>query len=334
MPSANKTYIIAEMACSHEGDHDLAKFIIKSAYEAGADAIQFQVWQRELIMSPSHPDYGILESVQLTQSEWIGLVDFTRASCQGMSIIACIYETTSLDFCDASNVDAYKIHATDINNLHFLRKVGEKKKRVDLSIGACTQDEIETAITLLKDNGCPEIWLMYGLQNFPTPPKDIDLKLMMNLGAKLNVRVGFQDHTAPEDISAYTLPAAAIGLGCDVIEKHITHDRSKKGVDHQAALNPDEFVTFVKTVKDIDLTLSGGKIRDMTEAVLHYRKYSSKSRAAKADIKVGTLIDETCLKIIRTPDLGINPSLWDNIIGKKLMNPKSENEPILSSDLD
>ena len=321
------------MACSHEGDHDLAKFIIKSAYEAGADAIQFQVWQRELIMSPLHPDYGILESVQLSQHEWTSLIDFTRTACKGMSIIACIYETNSLDFCNDAKVDAYKIHATDINNHHFLRKVGEKKKRVDLSIGACTLDEIETAITLLKENGCPEVWLMYGLQNFPTPPKDIDLKLMMNLGKKFNVRVGFQDHTAPEDISAYTLPTAAIGLGCTVLEKHITHDRSKKGVDHQAALNPDEFVTFVKTVKDIDLTLSGGEMREMTEAELQYRNYSSKSIAATADLKADTIIDETCLKIIRTPDLGINPSLWDDIIGKKLMNPKSENEPIHSSDL-
>lgn len=322
------------MACSHEGDVDLAKYIIKSAYEAGADAIQFQIWQRELIMSPSHPDYGILESVQLSQSDWASLIDFTRTTCKGMSVIACIYETSSLYFCNDAKVDAYKIHATDINNLHFLRKVGEREKRVDLSIGACTTEEIETAITLLKENGCPEVWLMYGLQNFPTPPKDIDLKLMMNLGAKFNVRVGFQDHTAPEDISAYTLPAAAIGLGCDVIEKHITHDRSKKGIDHQAALNPDEFVTFVKTVKDIDLTLSGGEMRDMTEAELQYRKYSSKSIAANADLKAGTIIDETCLKIIRTPDLGINPSLWDDIIGKKLMDPKSENDPILSSDLD
>lgn len=332
MSQAKQTYIIAEMACSHEGNVDLAKFIIESAYKAHADAIQFQVWQRELIMSPSHADYGVLESVQLDQNEWQSLVDYTRTACPSLSIIACIYETTSLDFCNAANVDAFKIHATDINNLHFLRKVGQKKKRVDLSIGACTAEEIETAITLLIDGGCPEIWLMYGLQNFPTPLKDIDLKLMMNLGKKFNIRVGFQDHTAPEDISAYTLPAAAIGLGCDVIEKHITHDRSKKGIDHQAALNPDEFEKFVTMVKDIDLTLSGGQIREMSEAEIQYRQYSSKSIAANCDLSSGSLISESSLKIIRTPELGINPSKWDEIIGKKLVNAKQEHEPLFLRD--
>jgi len=310
------TYIIAEMACSHDGSEDLAKTIIDAAGKSGANAIQFQVWKKEEIATPDHPDLEVLKSVELAYDTWHSLYSYVRTNYPGLDIIACIYEEESLNFCANMGVDSFKIHAADITNLPLLEKVGKKAKRTDLSVGACTLDEIMTAAEALTSNDCPDIWLMYGLQNFPTPMEDIDLTLMKHLQDITGFKVGYQDHCPPEDLCAYSASAAARGLGIGVLEKHITHDRSKKGADHQAALNPDEFALFVKMMRDLDKSMAGGTLKPLTEAEKKYRTYSRKSLVAVRPIKKGGPLQAEDFKVLRAPKQGADPLVQRGLIGK------------------
>jgi N,N'-diacetyllegionaminate synthase len=326
------TYIIAEMACSHDGKTELAETIINAAAKSGADAVQFQVWKKEEIITASHPDASILQALELSQHAWRSLVDHVRSTHTQLDIIACIYEKESLDFCNEAGVDAFKIHAADITNLPLLRSVGSHKKRTDLSIGACSLDEILAAVEALKDGGCPDIWLMYGLQNFPTPPEDIDLRLLKNIGEITGLRIGYQDHSPPEELSAYTMCAAARGMGVSVLEKHITHDRGKKGADHQAALNPEEFTKFTSMIRELDKALSGGTIKTLTAAEQQYRKYSRKSLVACKAITKGTGLQANDFKVLRAETKGIDPLHQETLLGKTATRDIAEGEVFMEGD--
>ncbi len=328
------TYIIAEMACSHDGSENHARTIIDCAGKSGANAIQFQIWKKEALVTPDHPDLAILKALELGYDQWRSLAAYVRANYPDMDIIACIYEQESLNFCSEIGVDAFKLHAADITNLELLQAVGRSKMRIDLSVGACSIDEILQASDMLRTHGCPSIWLMYGLQNFPTPPEDIDLVYMQNLQNITGLPVGYQDHSPPENISSYAMAAAAIGLGVSIVEKHITHDRSLKGADHQAALNPDEFQAFTAMVRDLDKALAGGTLRPLTEAETKYRSYSRKSLVTARPIKKGSTLKAADLNILRAPKYGIDPGMYQSVIGKQAARDMDANHVLFEGDIE
>ena len=311
-----RIYIVAEMACSHEGDPDLARGIIDAAGAAGADGIQFQIWSRHAIMAPQHPDFEKLAQIELSRSQWSELADYARDKCSQMEIIACVYEPGSVDFVETLNVEAYKLHTADLSNPHLVKHVAATGKRVDLSIGASTLDEIQTAIEWIHQMSNSHIWLMYGMQNFPTRTDEIRLDYMMKLKELFELPLGYQDHTDAELADAFYLPAAALGMGADVLEKHITHDRAKKGVDHEAALNPDEFARFVEMVRTIEAARGQATPRPFTDEELKYRKYSKKSLVAGRDIPAGAVLQDNDLTFMRAEELGLPPDQSHRLVGR------------------
>lgn len=309
--------IIAEMACSHEGDPALARKIIDGAANAGANAIQFQIWLAEDIMAPHHPDYPVVARLELTRPDWTSLATHVHEHYPNMQIIACVQEIKSVDFCETIGVSAYKLHSSDLSNPQVIRRVAATGKRIDLSVGASTIDEISMAIDWIRTTSNSEIWLMYGYQGFPTPTDAINLDYMMKLRQLFDLPFGYQDHCDAEDESAFWLPAAAVGMGVNIIEKHITHDRSFKGVDHQAALNPDEFDRFVNMIREIELAKGVSTPKPFSEEELTYRKYSKKSIATAHDIAAGTQLNENDLVFLRMPDLGLPPDQMHRLTGRK-----------------
>ena len=137
-----RTYVIAEMACSHEGDPSLARRIIDAAGEAGADAIQFQIWAREDIIVPHHPDWELIGKLEMPREDWGGLAAYARAHHPAMHTIACINDLNDREFCETIGVDAYKIHAADLSNPNLIQGMARTGKRVELSVGGSTLDEI------------------------------------------------------------------------------------------------------------------------------------------------------------------------------------------------
>ncbi|MCP3941165.1 MAG: hypothetical protein GY710_06760 [Desulfobacteraceae bacterium] len=317
--SDNMTYIIAEMACSHEGDPELALKIIDGAGRAGADAIQFQIWFLPEMVVPHHKDYKLLSKIELSQMQWQNLVEYTRDKYPGMDIIACVYETKSIDFAMTMDVDAFKIHSADLSNPLFINHVAQTGKRIDLSVGASTLDEIQNAIEWIRNvSKKVSIWLMYGYQIFPTPTEAINLNFLKKIKQLFELPIGYQDHSDGDSEAGFWLPAVAVGMQVDCLEKHITHDRSLKGIDHQAALNPDEFKKFVTMVRELDIAKGISVPKPFLSQELIYRKNSKKSIVVSRDIKKDTVIKESDLHYMRADELGLPPDQAYRVIGRKI----------------
>jgi sialic acid synthase SpsE len=233
-----------------------------------------------------------------------------------MEIIACVYERSSVDFGEQINVDAYKLHTADLSNPYLVKYVAATGKRIDLSVGASTITEIQTAIDWIRQTSNSHIWLMYGYQNFPTRTDDVHLDYMIKLRELFELPVGYQDHSDAETGAAFWLPAAALGMGADILEKHITHDRAYKGIDHEAALNPDEFKRFVAMVREIEAARGVGTPKTFSADEEKYRRYSKKSIVAGRALPKGTVVDSSDLVFMRAPELGLPPDRSERLIGR------------------
>jgi len=315
---AGSTHIIAEMACSHEGSPDRGRTIIKGASQAGADSIQFQMWTLDEMVVPHHEDYDILSEIEMSYDQWGELAEWVRAQDHVMDIIACVYEQRSVDFAEDLGVEAYKIHSSDLSNPYLLKRVADTGKRIDLSVGGSTLDEIQTAIQWIREASSSDIWLMYGYQDFPTRPDDVHLDYMMKLRDLFELPIGYQDHSAGESSEAYWLPAAAVGAGVDVVEKHITHDRSFEGLDHEAALDPDEFNEFVRMVRQVEAAKGESVPRSFSEDEKAYRASVKKSVVASQHLSEGRTLTEDDLAFRRANQLGVFPDSADELLGKTL----------------
>lgn len=331
--SGHATFIIAEMACSHEGNPDLARKIINGAGQAGANAIQFQIWSLRDMVVPYHPEYEKLTKAELSRKEWSNLASWVRDSYPEMRIVACVYERSSVDFAENINVDAYKLHSGDLSNPYLIKHVAASGKRIDLSVGASTLDETQTAIELIKSVSQTEIWLMYGYQNFPTRTEDVHLSYMMKLKQFFELPIGYQDHSDAETDAAFWLPAAAVGLGVDILEKHITHDRSYKGIDHQAALNPSEFSRFVAMVHEIEAAKGISTPKVFSAEELKYRKYARKTLVASHDLPGGTRLCENDLLFMRADDVGLSPDQAYRLVGRELKRDIAAYHLVLDEDV-
>ena len=328
-----RTYIIAEMACSHEGDAKYAKQIISAAAAAEADAIQFQIWSLKDTCVPHHPDWDKLACIELSRDTWKSLADYSRSLRPEMQIIACVYERGSVDFAESINADAYKLHSADLSNPYMVKHVAATGKRIDLSVGASTITEIQSALEWIRETSQSEIWMMYGYQNFPTRTDDVHLDYMMKLKELFNVPVGYQDHSDANTDAAFWLPAAAVGMGVDILEKHITHDRSFKGIDHEAALNPDEFARFVKMVRELEAARGVATPRPFSADELKYRKYSKKSVVARHGLPAGSPISEEDLLFMRAAELGLPPDQINRLTGRTAKRNIEAYELIREEDL-
>lgn len=314
----DSVHIIAEMACSHEGSLDRGRTIIEGASQAGADSIQFQIWKLDEMVVPHHEDYELLSEIEMSYDQWEELAEWVWGQEHVMDIIACVYEQRSVDFTEDLGVDAYKIHSSDLSNPYLLTRVAKTGKRIDLSIGGSTLDEIQTAIQWIGEAAGSDIWLMYGYQDFPTRPDDVHLDYMMKLRELFELPIGYQDHSAGGSSEGYWLPAAAVGAGVDVVEKHITHDRSFEGVDHEAALNPDEFEEFVRMIRQVEAAKGETTPRPFSEDEKAYRVSAKKSIVASQNLPEGKTLTEDDLAFRRANQLGVFPDSADELLGKTL----------------
>lgn len=306
------------MACSHEGNTDLAGKIIDGAGKAGANAIQFQIFKQIERAVPRHPDYELLGRLELSPDQWSDLAAYVRNNYPSLQIIACVYEPGSVDLCERIGVDAYKLHSADLSNPYLIRYVAGTGKRIDLSVGASTIEEITRAVECIRMASDSEIWMMYGIQTFPTPVSEIHLSYMMKLRELFELPIGYQDHSDGASEAAFWLPAAAVGMGVDVIEKHITHNRLLHGVDYQAALNPDEFCRFVDMVRQLEAAKGISVPKTFTAEEMKYRKYAKKSIVATADLHDDHPLSEDDMKYMFAERQGLQPDQSSKLIGRIL----------------
>ncbi len=323
-------FIIAETASSHEGTPEIALQLLHAAARTGADAVKFQLLQGDALLTPDHPKYQSFQQIQMPDAAWKEI--FSEAHRLGVSIIAEVFDEASFFLASTLDPFAYKIHSTDLSNPRMLRIVAETGKRLLLSSGGATYEELDTAMSCLQKNGCGEIILLHGFQSFPTKLEDSNLRQIEALHRRYGLVIGYADHVDADSAMAFTLPAMALAAGARVIEKHLTLDRSQQGRDYFSALNPDEFQRFVSFIKEGDVAL-GRQDDQLSPAEIDYRKLMKKSIVAAMPLDEGDILSEESLAFKRNPSVGLPPTKASALIGTRLVRRKEANALINLEDV-
>lgn len=326
----NRPFIIGEVASAHEGNYLLAIKIGKAAYKAGADAVKFQLFNCDALMSSKNPQYKKFKQLEIKQNDWIKVFKkFDRKNF----LIAEIFDIESLIF--AINLKIFKmikIPSTCLVNKNMLQALKNFNKTIILASGGASLPEINFALKHLKKKR-KDIVIMAGFQNFPTKIEDTKLSQISLLKKKFKTIIGFADHTDSNTIFfPYTIPLMAFMAGAEIIEKHITLDRKKKGTDYESSLNPSEFKKFTNLLKKSSYIFSKEKW-ELTKAEENYRKFNKIFAVAKKNLIKGIKIKKTDVLFKRTNKSGITPDKIYQILGKKLKKDKKFDEIILSEDL-
>lgn len=324
-------YIIAEMACAHNGDFQQAKEIILASKEAGADACQLQFFVPESTVTPTHEVFQVLKDIALSDDQWKELFDFGKGL--GLDMWVCTYDVPSVELSVKLGADGIKLNSADLSNPDVLKAVAESGIPFTLGTGASTFEEISRGLKFTFDNGARDVVLMHGVQNFPTLNKDLNIARINLLQRVFELPVGYADHTDGDDEYGNIVDLIAIGCGAVILEKHITLDRSKKGIDYQAALNPDEFKSYVTTMRKGSESLGIAEIKPFSESDLKYRKFQKKSIVAAQDLDAGEVISRDKVLFLRNQVPGIAPIRFEELENRKINRSLKKFENILTSDV-
>lgn len=318
----DRVTIIAEAGVNHNGDLDIAKQLIDVAAKAGADAVKFQTFVPENLVSKfaqkakyqkettkqNESQLEMLQKLVLKQEWYPILIDYAKG--KNIQFVSAPFDLESIDFLATLDLPFYKIPSGEITNLPYLEKIGRIGKPVILSTGMSTLDEVSAAVGLLRENGCPKISVLHCNTQYPTPYEDVNLKAMCTIKNALGLEAGYSDHTLGIEV-----PIAAVAMGATIIEKHFTLDKMMNGPDHKASLEPDELQKMVKAIRNIEKAL-GQKEKYVSQSEKENIEIARKSIVAKCRIKKGEKYSENNLTVKR-PGNGISPMLWYEVIGKK-----------------
>ena len=326
-------FIIAEAGVNHNGDVRLARKLIDAAVEAGADAVKFQTFEAEELVTETaekadyqkettgskESQFQMLKKLELSEKDFESL--FIYAQKKGIISLSTPFDKGSADLLDKLGVPAFKIGSGEITNFPLLKHIAAKQKPVILSTGMSTLDEVDRAVRTLKKDGSGEIALLHCVSCYPASTEDTNLRAMETIRRKFNMPVGLSDHSI-----GIHIPVAAVALGACIIEKHFTLDKNLPGPDHRASLEPDELREMVCAIREVEGALGSG-VKRPVKAELDTRKAARRSLVARVDIPAGTIITEKMLDVKR-PGTGVAPGEINLVIGKRARKPIRRNEVI------
>ncbi len=328
-------FIIAEAGVNHNGDLNIAKKLVDVAFESGADAVKFQTFRSEEIVTSDAEtaEYQAknigrkISQLQMIKSLELSFEDFAELKkyCdrKGIIFMSSPFDIESARFLRDLGMEIFKIASGEITNYPLLREIGSYGKQVIISTGMATLGEVEEAIDVLTDSGTKRdnITLLHCNTQYPTPYEDVNLKAMLTLKEAFKVNVGYSDHTLGIEI-----PIAAVAMGASVIEKHFTLNRGMHGPDHKASLEPEELKRMIKAIRNVEKALGTG-IKKPSPSEMGNIKIVRRSIVAKRDIKRGEIFTEENITVKR-PGTGISPMRWREIIGKKAWRDFKKDEII------
>ena len=319
----SRTLIIAEAGVNHNGDLNFAKQLIDAAADAGADLVKFQTFKADHLATSNakKADYqnqttdstesqnAMLRRLELTESMHHELI----AHCAACNIgfFSTGFDIESVNLLVSIGQDCFKIPSGEINNLPYLRHIGQLDKTVILSTGMAMLGEIETAIEVLEQAGTPraKLTVLHCTTEYPTPMAEVNLRALQSIHAAFGLAVGYSDHTQGIEVAI-----AAVAMGATVIEKHFTLDRNLPGPDHHASLEPAELKAMVTAIRNIEVALGDG-IKRITPSEARNIPIVRKSLVASQAIKVGEVFTAKNIANKR-PGTGISPMRWDEVLGK------------------
>jgi N,N'-diacetyllegionaminate synthase len=322
----NKVFIIAEAGVNHNGSLELAKKLVDAAADAGADAVKFQTFKANNLVSKSahkaeyqkqttaadETQHAMLAKLELDDAAHRAIIEHCK--CRQILFLSTPFDIESADMLEGLGMPIYKIPSGEITNLPYLRHIGRLGKEIILSTGMSTLQEVEDALTSLEAEGASreKITVLHATTEYPCPIDEVNLNAMLTIKRAFNVKVGYSDHT-----SGIEVPIAAVAMGASVIEKHFTLDCTMDGPDHKASLEPAELKAMVTAIRNIERALGDG-CKCPTPSEISNRKVGRKSLFASKDIKAGEVFGPNNL-ISKRPGTGISPMLWDEALGKRAL---------------
>lgn len=330
-----KVFVIAEAGVNHNGSLDIAKKMIDAAFDAGADAVKFQTFKADHMISRYAPKAAyqkkatgkyesqleMVRKLELDSKAHKVLIDHCRI--KGIMFLSTPFDLESINLLNKLGMRIFKIPSGEITNLPYLRKAGALRKKVILSTGMSDLGEIEDALDVLTKAGTErkDITLLHCNTEYPTPMKDVNLKTMLTLKDAFKMNIGYSDHTLGIEV-----PVAAAALGATIIEKHFTLDRKMKGPDHKASLEPDELRAMVTAIRNIEKALGDG-IKRVSLSEFKNKLIARKSIVAAKNIRKGEIFSENNITAKR-PAAGISPMQWDAVVGRTARRNFMEDELI------
>jgi N-acetylneuraminate synthase/N,N'-diacetyllegionaminate synthase len=321
MSNSNHIFIIAEAGVNHNGSLNLALKLCDEAKKCGADAVKFQTWKTENILTKfvkmadyqknnlnteGDSQYTMLKKLELSYNDFITIQNYCKQI--GILFLSTPDEEESLRFLISLSLDIIKVGSGEVTNIPYLRKIGATRKKIILSTGMSTLGDVERAYQTLVESGAGDIALLHCTTNYPCPVQEVNLRAMVTLKKAFQCEVGYSDHTMGVEI-----PVAAVALGAKIIEKHLTLDRSMEGPDHSASLNPDEFACMVQSIRNIEMALGNGK-KEPNKSEQRIMQVVLKKIVAKRHIAQGDFFSEDNLTVKRT-EQGISACYWDLLMG-------------------
>ena len=319
-----KIFIIAEAGVNHNGRAETARKMVDVAVQAGADAVKFQTFRAENVVSTRAPkaDYQkkaapiaetqleMLKKLELGGEAQKEIKEYCRE--KGITFLSSAFDIEGLRLLKDMGLEIFKIPSGEITNLPYLREVGKLRGKVILSSGMSDLREIGDALDVLTEEGTAraDITVLHCNTEYPTPYGDVNLRAMLTIRETFGVDVGYSDHT-----SGIEVPIAAAALGAKVIEKHFTLDRNMEGPDHGASLEPGELKMLVKAIRNVERAMEGDGEKRPSSSEIKNREIARKSLVAACVIKNGEIFTEENIAVKR-PGYGISPMDVDKIIGR------------------
>ena len=317
-----RVFIIAEAGVNHNGSVETAKKLIDVASLSGVDAVKFQTFKAEKLVSKStqkaeyqkettdktESQFEMLKKLELDVDVHKELIDYCKE--KQIMFLSSPFDIESIHMLDNLGLEIFKIPSGEIINLPYLRAVAKLNKKVILSTGMSTMQEVEDAFDVLLKNGTEKenITVLHANTMYPTPMEDVNLRAMLSIQERLGVAVGYSDHTLGIEVDV-----AAVAMGASVIEKHFTLDNSMEGPDHKASLEPKELNEMVKAIRNIEKAL-GSCEKKPSKSEIPNMNIARKSIVASRSISRGELFCEENITAKRAVG-GMSPMQWDEVIG-------------------
>lgn len=330
-----KTIIIAEAGVNHNGNINLALKLVDKAAEAKADYVKFQTYHTEDLVQKKlglanyqkkntnklYSQYNMLKKFELSYLDHLKLID--RCKKKKIRFLSSPFDFKSIDLLKKLKLNLIKIPSGEITNIPYLRKLGGLKKKIILSTGMSNIDEIKKAIKILVYAGTKKknLFLLHCSSEYPAEKKNLNLLSIPYMKKKLGVNLGYSDHSLGLNASL-----TAVALGAKVIEKHFTLNKNLKGPDQKSSLSPDELISLVKEIRNVEVSLGKNKKKPF-KGELKNLKYIRKFIVAKRSIKKGQKFSEKNVTTKRST-VGVPSSKWDSVIGKKAKKNFFYNENI------
>ena len=328
-------FIIAEAGVNHNGSLEIAKALIDAAVRADADAVKFQTFKADKLVSKTaqkasyqkettdadESQYAMIKKLELDEKAHHELIEYCKM--KNILFLSTPFDHESIDLLADLGMEIFKIPSGELTNLPYLRHIGSLKKEVILSTGMATIDEINAALQVLITAGTSkeQITVLHATTEYPCPMNEVNLRAMLTIRNTFNIRVGYSDHTRGIEV-----PIAAAAMGASVIEKHFTLDRQMEGPDHKASLEPDELIAMVQAIRNIEKALGDG-IKQPATSEMKNIPIARKSIVASRAIAKGERLSAENITVKR-PGNGISPMRFDEIIGTIASKNYTEDEAI------